>query len=107
MNRTLTVALALVCAGAAHAKDAAPYRFERGYPTPQTSQQVRADQTLQRALIAYRYWYPTVSMEGILNGNRAVGIEDGKQWGIAAAGPRQVGFTLNSDTPPTARPSST
>jgi len=99
MNRTLTAMLALACAGAAHAKDAAPYRFERGYPTPQTSQQVRNDQTLQRALIAYRYWYPTVSVEGIFNGNRSVGIEDGKQWGIAATGPRQVGFTLNSDTP--------
>jgi len=40
-----------------------------------------------------------VSVEGIFNGNRSVGIEDGKQWGIAATGPRQVGFTLNSDTP--------
>ncbi|AKQ61533.1 DUF1254 domain-containing protein [Bordetella hinzii] len=99
MNRTLIAALALACAGTVQAKDTNAYRFERGYPTAQTSRQARADQALQRALIAYRYWYPTVSMEGIFNGNRVAGIADGKQWGIAATGPRQVGFTLNSDTP--------
>jgi hypothetical protein len=89
-----------VCALAvlpAHAD--APYQFERGYPTVATTEQARDDADLQRAMTAYRFWYPAVSMEGIFNGNRAVGIEDGKSWGIAAAGPRQVGFTLNSDTP--------
>ncbi|WP_418904914.1 DUF1254 domain-containing protein [Achromobacter spanius] len=90
--------LAMTCVATANAHEPA-YRFERGYPTPSTSQQSRADQTLQRAVVAYRFWYPTVSMEGIFNGNRAAGIADGKQWGIAATGPRQVGFTLNSDTP--------
>ncbi|MCZ8391398.1 DUF1254 domain-containing protein [Achromobacter xylosoxidans] len=99
MHKTFVAGIALACAATAQAHDAPAYRFERGYPTPATSQQVRTDQTLQRALVAYRYWYPTVSMEGIFNGNRAVGIDDGQQWGIAAAGPRQVGFTLNSDTP--------
>ncbi|MFZ0496446.1 MAG: DUF1254 domain-containing protein [Methylocella sp.] len=50
-------------------------------------------------MTAYRFWYPAVSAEGIFNGNRAVGIQDNETVGIAAAGPRQVGFTLNSDTP--------
>ena len=50
-------------------------------------------------MVAYRFWYPTVSAEGIFNGNRELGIKDGEAWGIAAAGPRQIGFTLNSDTP--------
>jgi hypothetical protein len=100
MNSRLIAALLLACAGTAgHAKDNTGYDFDRGYPTPQTSQRARADEVLQRAVIAYRFWYPTVSVEGIFNGNRAAGIQDGKQWGIAAAGPRQVGFTLNSDTP--------
>lgn len=75
------------------------YSFERGYPTPDTSQRARDDADLQRAAIAYRFWYPTVSVEGIFNGNRVAGIQDNQAWGIAAAGPRQVGFTLNSDTP--------
>jgi hypothetical protein len=77
----------------------APYVFERGYPTPGTVQHARDDADFQRAVTAYRFWYPAVSVEGIFNGNRAVGIEDNKAIGIAAAGPRQVGFTLNSDTP--------
>src|SRR5262249_15210934 len=75
------------------------YRFERGYPTPETSQRDRDDADFQRAVTAYRFWYPTVSVEGIFNGNREAGIKDGAAWGIAGAGPRQLGFTLNSDTP--------
>ena len=76
-----------------------PSSFVRGYPTAVTTQHAREDTDFQRAVTAYRFWYPTVSTEGIFDGNRSVGIEDGKAWGIAAAGPRQVGFTLNSDTP--------
>ena len=54
---------------------------------------------LQRAVTAYRFWYPTVSAEGIVNGNRELGIAENQAVGIAATGPRQIGFTLNSDTP--------
>ncbi len=81
------------------AQDAATYRFSQGYPTAETSVKARDDGDLQRALTAYRFWYPTVSVEGIFNGNRSVGIDDNQAIGGAAAGPRQVGFTLNSDTP--------
>lgn len=93
------VLLALALASPAFAQDAKPYAFERGFPTPETTERARADADLERAVIAYSFWYPTVSVEGIFEGNRTVGIEDGKEWGIAATGPRQVGFTLNSDTP--------
>src|SRR5215813_973616 len=75
------------------------YRFSLGYPTPETSQRARDDADFQRAMTAYRFWYPSVSVEGIFNGNREIGIKDGEDMGISAAGPRQVGFTLNSDTP--------
>ncbi|GHE77934.1 hypothetical protein GCM10019059_41090 [Camelimonas fluminis] len=88
--------------GAAVAQTPSPdagYTFKLGYPTADAAQQARDDADFQRAMTAYRFWYPTVSNEGIFEGNRAVGIEDGKAWGIAATGPRQVGFTLNSDTP--------
>lgn len=78
---------------------ASPYQFSNGFPVKQSTLRARDDADLQRALIAYRFWYPTVSVEGIFNGNRTIGIEDGKQWGIASTGPRQIGFTLNSDTP--------
>lgn len=77
----------------------APQGFMRGYPTPQTSRAARDDADFQRAVTAYRFWYPTVSAEGILNGLREVGIQDGRSFAILTAGPRHVGFTANSDTP--------
>ena len=50
-------------------------------------------------MTAYRFWYPTVSVEGIFNGNREIGLADNEKIGYCATSPRQVGFTLNSDTP--------
>ncbi len=73
--------------------------FERGFPTEGGAKQAREQALFQRAVTAYRFWYPTVSVEGIFNGNRQIGIADNDSIGIASTGPRQVGFTLNSDTP--------
>jgi len=101
MNRlalcALAMALPLTSPVAALADS--PYPFVNGYPTAEASAKARDDADFQRAVTAYRFWYPSVSVEGIFNGNRAAGIEDNKAMGIAAAGPRQLGFTLNSDTP--------
>src|SRR5262245_62598670 len=82
-----------------HAQSSAPYKFELGYPIADTSKRAQDDADYQRAIAAYRFWYPTVSVEGIFNGNREAGLKDNEALGAAAAGPRQVGFTLNSDTP--------
>lgn len=76
-----------------------PYGFVGGYPRGNATARVADEADLQRAVTAYRFWYPTVSMEGIFTGNRSIGIADNTAVGIAACGPRQVGFTLNSDTP--------
>ena len=92
-------ALTILLLQPAYAEVPAAYVFERGYPLADTSKRARDDADLQRAITAYRFWYPTVSVEGIFNGNREAGLKDGEKMGIAAAGPRQVGFTLNSDTP--------
>lgn len=75
------------------------YSFDNGYPAPATARKAYDDADYQRAITAYRFWYPTVSVEGIFNGNRSLGIEDNQGLSIAAASPRQIGFTLNSDTP--------
>ena len=75
------------------------YAFQGGFPSAEASERARDDADFQRAMIAYRFWYPTVSAEGIFNGTRAAGIEDGKAISIAAAGPKQLAFTANSDTP--------
>jgi hypothetical protein len=60
---------------------------------------VHDERDFHRAVEAYRFFYPTVSMEGIFNGNREAGVADGKGMMVMATGPRHVGFTLNSDTP--------
>ena len=102
MKRNLATAFLLssLLASAAFGQEtAATYKFDQGYPTAETSARAQDSADLERALVAYRFWYPTVSVEGIFNGNRAVGINDNEAMGAAAAGPRQVGFTLNSDTP--------
>ena len=70
-----------------------------GFPLEDAAGRLRDEGDLQRAVIAYRFWYPTVSVEGIFNGNRELGLGDNEQIGYCATSPRQVGFTLNSDTP--------
>jgi hypothetical protein len=77
----------------------APYPFERGYPAGDSSQRARDDADLERALTAYRFWYPSVSNEGIFNGNREGGLNDNESALAAAVGPSAVAFTANSDTP--------
>src|SRR5262245_29891165 len=74
-----------------------PYAFERGFPTRDAAQRARDDADLQRALVAYRFWYPTVSAEGIFNGLRAAGLKDNESMMIQVTGPRHVLFTPNSD----------
>jgi len=63
------------------------------------------EQDLRRALEAYHFFYPTVSMEAIARGTRAAGAADNKAALLVVAEPRHVGFTLNSDTPYAGRPS--
>src|SRR5262249_28991042 len=84
---------------AAVAQAAPGYTLAQGYPTPDAAQKANDDSDFGRAVQAYRFWYPTVSNEGIFQGNRDIGINDNVAGGVSAAGPRQVGFTLNSDTP--------
>lgn len=78
---------------------AASYSFNQGYPTDAAAKRAIDDTDYQRAVQAYRFWYPTVSNEGIFQGNRDIGLQDNANGGYVAATPRQVGFTLNSDTP--------
>jgi hypothetical protein len=103
MRSTIELAIAASLALATTASAAAPpstaYAFTHGYPSDAAARQARDDADFQRAVTAYRFWYPAVSVEGIFNGNRVAGIGDNEAIGIAAAGPRMIGFTLNSDTP--------
>jgi len=75
------------------------YTFERGFPTKGAAQRARDDAYYQRALTAYRFWYPTVSLEGVFNGYRKKGISENQSVGILACKPHHVFYTPNADTP--------
>src|ERR1700722_4797703 len=81
------------------AKSGGDYTFELGYPTPETIQRAYDEADLNRAIQAYRYFYPTVSMLAIWKGNESVGVFGNKGALLMEGSPRQLVFTPNSDTP--------
>lgn len=54
---------------------------------------------LDRAIQAYKFFYPTVSGAAIIKGNSAAGLVPNKVFGILDCGPEQLVYTANSDTP--------
>ena len=94
MRMTALAAAILLTARFTVAQDAP---FKGGFPTPEEAQKARGDADYQRAITAYRFWYPTVSCEGIFNGGRQLGIKDNESIMIMSAGPRQVVFTATGD----------
>ncbi len=75
------------------------YEFERGFPARKTVEQAYADADLNRAIQAYRFFYPTVSGAAIVKGNEEIGLVPNKVFGILDCAPEQLVFTANSDTP--------
>jgi hypothetical protein len=75
------------------------YEFVGGYPTEATIQKAYDDADLNRAIQAYKFFYPTVSGEGLVKGNDSINIIPNKSFGTLDTKPGQIGFTLNSDTP--------
>jgi hypothetical protein len=75
------------------------YRFERSFPTGDAASRAGDDLDFQRAVVAYRFWFPTVTMEGVFNGLRERNVLDNESVGIFAAQPHHVFFTPNCDTP--------
>lgn len=73
--------------------------FEKGYPDVDTVKEVKDTQDFQRAVAAYRFWYPTISFEGIFNGSREQNIKDNESIAIMMATPAGRAFTPNADTP--------
>jgi hypothetical protein len=51
-----------------------PYTFERGFATRDAAQRTPDDADDRRSLAAYRFWYPTVLIEGLYRGRRENGI---------------------------------
>ena len=70
-----------------------------GFPSTVETQRLYDDADLNRAVQAYRFFYPTVSGAAIFKGGEAVGLIPNKVFGVMESRPHHVGFTLNSDTP--------
>ena len=75
------------------------YRFEGGFPTPETVRRAYDDADLVRAITAYRFFFPSVSAFMIYRGNIEAGMVVNR---VSAVVENAVGlrcFTPNSDTP--------
>lgn len=96
MKRMLPIIFATFCTTLALAQD---YEFKGGFPTAGAAQKSIDDADLMRAVTAYRFFYPTVSMEATFQGTRDAGAPDNTGAMILAGGPRHTLFTGNSDTP--------
>jgi hypothetical protein len=75
------------------------YEFQRGFPIGDTAQEAYDDADLNRAVQAYRLFYPTASGAAIVKGNEEIGVVPNKVFGILGCAPEQLVFTANSDTP--------
>jgi len=78
--------------------DASPSPYDKIYPATDAVKGARDDSAFQHAVTAYRFWYPTVSMESVFTANRAAGMKDNEVMPILSAVPRHHVFTANSDT---------
>ena len=75
------------------------YVFEGGFPTPETVQRAYDEADLVRAITAYRFFYPSVSMSAIHRGNLASGYVPNRTFGLVHDAVGLRCFTPNSDTP--------
>jgi hypothetical protein len=92
------LALPLTPAGRVRA-DSAPGGAPAGFPGAELSRRAREAAQLQRAVTAYRFWYPTVSMEALIRGSRAAGMRDNRSMLLMIGTPQLEMLTANSDTP--------
>jgi hypothetical protein len=74
-------------------------RFPGGFPAPEDTERARDAQDFERAVTAYRFFYPTVSSQGLLDAPSKLGVRHNEGFFILTAKPHHVGFTLNADTP--------
>jgi hypothetical protein len=70
-----------------------------GFPAAGETQKAYDEADLNRAIQAYKFFYPTVSGAAIVKGNEEIGIVPNKVFGILDCAPEQLVFTANSDTP--------
>ena len=75
------------------------YVFVGGYPTPETVRRAYDAADLNRAVSAYRFFYPSVSIMATWIGNMNAGTVSNEVFALLEGTPKQLVFTPNSDTP--------
>ena len=75
------------------------YEFIGGYPTEETARRAFDEADYNRAVTAYRFFYPSVSIMATWKGNLRAGMVANKVFGLLEGTPNQFVFTPNSDTP--------
>lgn len=75
------------------------HAFQGGYPTQETIRKSYDESDLNRAISAYRFFYPTVSGAALFQGTVGVGLSPNQTFGVLDTHPRHLIFTANSDTP--------
>ncbi len=98
MNNLRVAAVVLGCAWG-NLLHAAEPQGAAGYLSPAEVQQAYDSLDLDRAVNAYRNFYPSVSGIAIFEGTTAVGVKPNRAFGYMDTQPKHVGYTLNSDTP--------
>lgn len=81
------------------AKGAPAYQFERGFPTSETVDAAYADADLNRAIQAYKFFYPTVSAGALFAKLDSLKLAVNHSAIALSATPKAVVLTANSDTP--------
>lgn len=100
MRKTIILSAAALSMGvASSALRAQDYVLKNGYPTPQTIRKAYDDADLSRAIEAYKFFYPSVSILATWEGNVRAGVVPNHTFILMHGSPEQVVFTPNSDTP--------
>ena len=58
------------------------YTYEEGFPTEEAAQRARDEVDFHRAIIAYRFWFPTITLESILVGLNECGVRENQSAAI-------------------------
>lgn len=75
------------------------YVFRGGFPTPEATHNAYLDSDLNRAIEAYKFFYPTVSFSAGFAALEKAGIKVNGGGILLEGSPKQLVFTPNSDTP--------
>jgi hypothetical protein len=73
--------------------------FERGYPAEDAIARGYDATDMERAVAAYRFFYPTVCGAALFKGSAKVGLVSNKVFGTLDMRPRHLAFTASSDMP--------